>query len=176
MNNINILIVLGVCLGYVYYNNHKLYTDEIKINLYEINNILTSKELNDQFNRDHKRFRTKINIPLIVYTKPQLKVFFTQTIYNYLYHFYLAPSLINKNFYIFDKTNMNNEEHITFENNKFSEKRYFQVSVPDNELIIANIFTKLTYNYGRNYIKLKIRYRSNERLFDLIKYKNAFII
>ena len=177
MYNKIFIATIGISLGYIYYkkkNKSYEYIDSIK--LYEINNILSEEELDKQYKRDYERLNTNLDIDSIISKYPKLKVFFTQTVYNYLFHYHLVPSLCNKNHCLFDRSNRHNYTHIEFKNDIFKEIRRFDIIIPDNEKVIASIFTELMYVYGSDSIKLKIEYKSKRELFNFEKYKNVFVI
>jgi hypothetical protein len=179
MSNFNLIIGgLSICLGIVVYKNccsHKFF-HSIDIPLYEINNILSKEELKQQFERDNLRYNLDFDVEKIISLKPQLKIFFTQTVYNYIYHFYLVPNLIKKKYNIFDKTSVFKKNSMSFENDIFSENRVFQIIKVDTEKVISSIETSLIYKYPSNIITLNINYISNKQLFNFFKSNCSHIV
>ena len=178
MSNINIFIGgLTICLGCVIYKSYcnQNYTHDIDIPLYEINNILSKEQLNYQFDRDYLRYNLDLDIEKILINKPQLKIFFTQTVYNYLYHYYLVPNLLKKKYFLFDKTNLY-KSSMEFKNNLFLEERYFHLINTNNEKLIASIKTTLIYKYPSNIVTLNISYISNKNLFEFPTISKVHIV
>lgn len=169
---------IGLGLGYIYYLKkiNKSYEYKTNIKILEINNILSEKDLDEQYIRDNERLNTNLDTNEIISRYPNLKVFFTQTVYNYLFHYYLVPSLIDKNHCLFDKSNMYNEKHIEFEKEIFREIRHFDIMIPEKEKVICSIITELLYKQSSNFLELKLIYKSSQELFNFEKYKNVFVI
>ena len=174
MNTEILLGGISICLGVIIYNKYFEYINynhDLDISIYEVKNMLSDEELNNQFDRDFNRYNLDLNISKIIKKKPEMKIFFTQTIYNYIYLYYLVPNIVNKKYNLFDKTYTYKKKKniMQFENNLFIEERYFDLMDIENENIISTIKSIIIYKYPSNILTLNISYNHNINLFNFNK-------
>ena len=175
MDKYSIMIGLGLCIGYIYLKNTTIKFMNIqRIDINEINSFLTKDELEYQFERDKTRLHLDFDIDEYLEKYPEFKIFFTQTVLNYIYNFYLVPNLINKNYNLFDKSSLNNRKHIFIKDkNIFNQIRCFELHDLDKEKLIAKIEVELSYKYNTKYLYIRVKY---DYYYELFYFRKSFIV